>query len=106
MSEEEKNIFLRTSNEIDWLSYNTQNTEEQIAKEKIEKYLEFKNRINKFNNIQTLAEAKNLSQQIMPVAQELSQFRIGDALCVIVNKPNMFRISLDSETEFISYDFV
>lgn len=106
MSEEEKNIFLRTSNEIDWLSYNTQNTEEQIAKEKIEKYLEFKNRINKFNNIQTLVEAKNLSQQIMPVAQELSQFRVGDALCVIVNKPNMFRISLDSETEFISYDFV
>lgn len=105
MSEQE-NIFKNGSSNIDWMNYNAAEQEARIVKEKEQKYLEFKERISKFENIVTLDDARALARQILPTAQELSQFRVGAAVCTVVNKDNMVRISLDSDKEFICYDFV
>lgn len=105
MSEQE-NIFKNSSSNIDWMNYNAAEQEARIVKEKEQKYLEFKERISKFENIVTLDDARALARQILPTAQEISQFRVGAAVCTVVNKDNMVRISLDSDKEFICYDFV
>ena len=102
---EQENIFKKSSS-IDWLSFNTAEQEANIAREREEKYLQFKERISKFENVITLDEARALAKQILPTAQEQSQFRVGTAICTVVNKNNMMRISLDSDKEFICYDFV
>ena len=105
MSEQE-NIFKNgSSNNSNWLNYNAAEEEKRIVKEREQKYLEFKERISKFENIVTLDDARALAKQILPTAQELSQFRIGTAICTVVNKNDMVRISLDSDKEFICYDF-
>ena len=70
-----------------------------------EKIKEFKKRLQAFENISTLEEAKKIAKEIMPVSKEINHFRVGSAKCVIINKDDMFRICLDSDEEFISYDF-
>lgn len=70
-----------------------------------EKLNNFKTRLQAFEEISTLEEAQKLSKSILPVSQEVNHIRIGSAKCVIINRPGMFRISLDTENEFISYDF-
>ena len=105
MSESE-NIFKNKSSDIDWLSFNTAEQEVNIVREREQKYLQFKERISKFENIVTLDDARALARQILPTAQEMSQFRVGTAICTVVNKDDMVRISLDSDKEFICYDFV
>ena len=104
--DEQENIFKTNNSNIDWLSYNATKSEAEISKENEEKLLQFKERIKCFENIVTLEEAQEMSRKILPVAQEYSQFRVGNAQCIIVNKADMLRISLDSNDEFICYDFV
>ena len=77
-----------------------------VQEQKKEKYEQLKERISQFANINTLEEAKKLSEKILPVAQEINKFNVGTGCCVVINKPDLFRISLDSENEFISYNFV
>ena len=76
---------------------------QQQNKEKLEG---FKKRIEAFSEITTLEEAKALSEKTLPVANEITTFNIGNARCTVVNKENLFRISLDTQDEFISYDFI
>ena len=75
---------------------------EQQAKDKYEK---FKERIRAFSEIKTIEEAKILAAKIMPVSNEVNRLRIGNAKCVVINKSNLFRITVDTEDEFFSYDF-
>lgn len=72
---------------------------------KSNKVSEFIERISNFRNVQTLSEAKELAAKIMPTANEVNRFYIENAKCVIINKDDMLRISLDTAEEFISYDF-
>jgi len=78
-------------------------TEEE--RENRAKYEEFKQQLEPFKEIATIEEAKELALQIMPLDKEINEIDIGNAKCTIVNRNDMFRISLDSEFEFISYDF-
>ena len=73
--------------------------------QKSNKIKEFMERLAKFENIETLSEAKELATKIMPTANEVNRFYIENAKCVVINKDNMLRISLDTPEEFISYDF-
>lgn len=74
-------------------------------KQEEDKLEKFKERIEPFKNVSTLEEAKALAEKILPVKLNISRFRIGSAECIIINKPNQFRICLQSDSEFISYDF-
>lgn len=78
----------------------------QIYKQQQEKYNEFKKRIEAFNTIETIEEAKELSEKILPVSNEKTTFRVGNGKCTIINRDTLFRISLNSQDEFISYDFI
>lgn len=78
------------------------NRENNDKKEKVEN---FKKRLTEFKNINTLSEAKELMEKIMPVKLERTVFFIGDAKCTIISKHNLLRICLDTPQEFISYNF-
>lgn len=76
-----------------------------LEKEKLNKLNEFKKRIEPFKTIKTFDEAKTLASRILPTANEINRFYVGDVKCTVVNKKDLFRICIDSATEFISYDF-
>ena len=92
------------SNQNIQLSYSQQRVMQEMLSQ-TDKIKEFKTRIEAFKDISTLEEAKTLAKKVLPVLNEVSHFRIGGARCVVVNKPDIFRISLDTGEEFISYDF-
>ena len=71
-----------------------------------DKLSEFKTRIAPFEKVETLAEAKELAAKILPTANELNKFYIGDAKCTVVNRSDMLRICIDSADEFLCYDFL
>ena len=64
-----------------------------------------KNRILPFEEIETIEDAKLLAKKILPINQEYTSFYSGFAKCTIINKDNLFRISLELPDEFICYDF-
>jgi len=66
---------------------------------------DFKSRLNEFRKIGTLQEAQALLSEIMPVKTERTTFNVGNAKCIIINKDNLLRITLDSDKEFISFSF-
>ena len=70
-----------------------------------EKYNKFKERIAQFDEVTNLKDAKALANKILPVSSEITRFTIGNATCTVVNRNNLLRISLDSDKEFISYNF-
>lgn len=94
------------NNQLNWLKFNAIETSQIHFKKDEEKYNEFKTRLEKFEEITTLDEAKDLSKKILPVAKDFNKFKIGNATCIIINRDDMFRVSLDSEKEFICYDFI
>ena len=84
------------------MQYNAVVNTESVNSDKLS---EFKARIAPFEKVETLAEAKDLAARILPTANELNNFYIGDAKCTIVNKADMLRICIDSAEEFLCYDF-
>ena len=76
--------------------YNQYDAQRQIELANKEKYNKFKERIQQFSNISTLEEAKELANKILPTAKEINRFSIGSAKCVIINKEDNFRISVDT----------
>jgi len=93
-------------NKLDWFSYNHMQTMAEKSSLNNQKYLQFKEQIKEFEKILSLEDARELSQKIMPLTQEYNQMMIGNATFVIVNQDDSLRISLDSDKEFICYDFV
>lgn len=73
--------------------------------QKADKLKEFKDRVAPFAMVSTFEEAKELAKKILPTANEINRFYVGDAKCMIVNRNDLLRISIDSATEFICYDF-
>ena len=85
--------------------YNSLDAMIKIESQKKEKYDEFKTKIESFSEISTLEEAKELALKLFPTGNELMNFNVGDAKCIILNTEDCFRIALDSFDEFICYDF-
>ena len=82
---------------------------EEIKKTKSETlkaFNNFKERILPFADVLTLAEAKALSNKILPVKSDITVFNVGGAKCTVVNKPNLFRITLENDEELLCYDFL
>ena len=104
MSEQEINGIKVLSGDIH--SFNQMEAMFQIEKQNKSKFENFKKRIKEFETVSTLEDAKALAEKILPIANEKNIFRIGPAKCTIICNEELFRISLDSEEEFIAYDFV
>ena len=77
----------------------------KLEQQKADKVNSFKERIAPFEAISTLEEAKELAAKVLPTANEVNKFYVGDAKCVVVNREDMLRISIDTADEFICYDF-
>ena len=89
--------------EID--NINNANAQLKANEENNAKVLKFKERIQAFANVKTIDEARELIKKILPVANKINKFKIGNAVCTVINDEKMLRISIDAETEFISYNF-
>lgn len=100
-----KNTFSENDYSLN-ASYNQYEIQQKFDSNKSEKLNEFKERLKQFEKIDTLEEAIQLAQKILPVRNEITRFNVGDSKCTIINRKNNFRISLDTAEEFISYDFV
>ena len=87
-------------------AYNKFEIQQKFDSNKVEKLNEFKERLKQFETVETLEEALELAKKVLPVKNEITRFNVGEGKCTIVNRKDNFRISLDTETEFISYDFV
>ena len=85
--------------------YNQYDAVRQIEESQTKKYEDFKARLKAFEGVKTLDEARELASKILPVANEISHFNVGLAKCTIINRQDMLRISLDSDKEFVSYNF-
>ena len=94
---EKNNIFLNSN----FMQYNAALDFEIQNANKINA---FKERFAQFEKISTLEEAKALAARILPTANEITSFYVGNAKCVVVNRKNMLRISIDTAKEFICYD--
>ena len=100
-NEEKREFSMQVAN----YNYNMAEAQSKLSEQHQKKYEEFKERIAQFAKVDTIEEAKSLSAKILPVSQEINQFKVGLGTCTIINRSDLFRISLDSEEEFISYDF-
>ena len=88
--------------EFQYLQYTAFQRNEAKEKESEAALLE---RVHKFAKIDSLEMAKELAKSIIPTNQEITHFNVGNIKCIIVNRKNLFRISLDSDKEFVCYSF-
>ena len=86
-------------------AYDVQAMQLKIQKENQEKAENLKGRIDKFADLTTLDEAKELAKTAFRAEKEYQEFAIAGVRCVIVNKDDSFRISYDSPTDYVCYDF-
>ena len=87
------------------MEYNQMEIMAKLESQNADKYKKFMERVDEFKNVTTLEEAHELAKKILPTSQEVSSFYVGNAKCVVVNTKDKLRISIDSDKEFISYDF-
>ena len=73
--------------------------------QKTDKLKEFMKRVEPFKTVSSFDEAKDLAKRILPTANEVNRFYVGDTTCIIVNREDLLRISIDTAEEFICYDF-
>lgn len=74
--------------------------------EDLDKLSEFKERIFRFREVETLADAKALATKILPTANEFNSFYVGTGKCVVINRDDLFRIYYEDSQDFIAFDFV
>ena len=82
--------------------YTIQQAQETRDKEKAQAFIE---RIAPFADVATLEEAKALASKILPTKEDVTAFYVGKLKCTVVNRADEFRISADTENEFICYSF-
>ena len=82
--------------------YTLQQSQELQDKEKAKAFLE---RIAPFAEVDSLESAKALAEQILPTKEDVTSFYVGKLKCTVVNRNDELRISVDTEDEFICYDF-
>ncbi len=66
----------------------------------------FKKRLEVFENIESIYDAKQALETDIPVKTARTSFSVGNAKVFILNTDNMVRISFSSPEEFIAYNFV
>ena len=81
-------------------SIRSNNEHESDAKEK-----EFLSRIEPFKTVNTLEDARKLAEKVIPTKAEVTSFYIGQLKCTVCNTEKLFRLSIDSPEEFVSYNF-
>ena len=99
---------MQSESNYDNLSAEDMRTEQvryEMEQQKKKKVSDFLLRLEKFGDITTLEDAKDLAQKILPVPNDINTFKAGNAKCTVINREDMFRVCVDTPEKFISYDF-
>ena len=100
--------YMQSESNYDNLSAEDMRTEQvryEMEQQKKKKVSDFLLRLEKFGDITTLEDAKDLAQKILPVPNDINTFKVGNAKCTVINREDMFRVCVDTPEKFISYDF-
>ena len=99
---------MQSESNYDNLSAEDMRTEQvryEMEQQKKKTVSDFLLRLEKFGDITTLEDAKDLAQKILPVPNDINTFKVGNAKCTVINREDMFRVCVDTPEKFISYDF-
>ena len=66
---------------------------------------EFIKNVQKFEDIETIEEARELAKQLFSAENEFQRFSVGSYDCTVVSKKDIFRICVNGNKTFICYDF-
>lgn len=86
-------------------NYNQMEVMQNLEIQNKEKAEKFKNRLKAFAELKTIEDAKMLAKKILPIANEMTRFKVGNARCVVISRDDLFRISVDTNDEVIVYNF-
>ena len=99
------NIRLNGVQAVSNFFYNRYSSEQQTVLDNNDKASDLTNRVEQFKEVSSLKDAFLLADKIMPTTNELTKFNSGDAECTVVRKSNQLRITLETKSDFICYDF-
>lgn len=77
----------------------------QIVQQNQEKMDNLRARVKHFEVFTDLQDARAYAIENFRLNTDYQEFSVGNVKCTIVNKEDRLRISYDSSSEFISYDF-
>lgn len=80
------------------------NCENEILSKQTDKLADFREKIKLFEEIKTVASAKELAEKLFHINTDVTHMNFDNAHGLIVQSSNLFRICLESETEFICYN--
>lgn len=66
----------------------------------------FNQKLQKFNEIQSLEEAKKMAKELFFIQNEINYIHAGDIYCTIINRNNLLRIVIKSENKITCYNFI
>ena len=90
---------------MDFYQYNQYSSAQKQELQDKKKTEALKERLLPFAEIESLEDAQQLAKSIIPTNTPYTSFYVGSAKCSVINKPDSFRISIDTADEFICYDF-
>lgn len=82
--------------------YNPQN----MLNNSDEKLERFKAKLKGFENIKTVSEAREFAKKTFYIDKEINYISFDDALCVIIQSADKFKVCFESKTECICYNIV
>lgn len=88
---------------IDLIQYNAMILVETKKNSEEEKFNE---EIKNFEKIDSIEEARLFAAKILPpMVNGINRFYIGNIKCIVINKKDLFRICVDSEKEFLCFEY-
>lgn len=79
--------------------------EKVVNKEMEQEYNKFMSKLEEFNNISRLQDAKDCAKRLFNIDKELNFFRAGEAYITIESRADLLRIIVNSEGELLCYNF-
>ena len=76
-----------------------------IEEQAIKEYIAFKQKIEVFNDITSVDDAKSIAREIFQLQGEINYIKAGIGYCTIVDKAKLLQIFLKSDKELITYSF-
>ena len=76
---------------------------EDDAEKKLEK---FKEKLKIFDGVTSIALARKLAKENFYIENDINYIKLDDTMCVIIQSADVFRICLENDKEFLSYNIV
>ena len=84
-------------------AYLSHSRTEDDAANKLE---QFKEKLKIFEGITSIAQARKLAKENFYIENDVNYIKLDDTMCVIIQSADVFRICLENDKEFLSYNIV